>query len=588
MAITAGSREASGQLGELAGIEVRAWNEIHDVLSKLAPQRERGEDPALLEHAARGIAFITFEYGIDGVSIEIAKYAACLESLLERIAETPTIHCIGGHFSPSADHVLLPRWQRHVISNANGWSKWNGGKHFARLFYQDMPSGGTASSEMAGEIWRQAAGLAAELVRYVATHEIGLLVPVNVNSNPGNPALALALVLASELTDLPVLNSNHDFYWESGKPAHQRTEHEEPGPRDHFFRNQANTGFFTLLERIYPWNGDRWLQLVINSVQRDTLLARHRFPESEVIELGTFIEDDFFVPCDREMRRALRQRLSRILARSEQTKAVTGIESFASCLDEWMLDQVPTLCGAEVNQGCDLNNEHALWFLQPTRVLTRKRVERDWELIATLLDYDPFLTAFEENPETTLTLHVTGPVPLEHKQSLLRLVDAYRGTLDAVPPAIRGRLFQFFSVGQLGHSAFEERDRQSLAVADLYRLSDLILLPSATEGRGLPILESAAAGRPLVCSRYEPRDVFADVMGESLTPSLRIHYAALPEQRINTALLQEITDMVFLPTCDGGRSRHNRRAVAARFGMRDVTNTFAEALRKLRKGSAAG
>lgn len=586
MAVGSQSSQTDARLREFADLEVRSWHDIHDALNELPPAGRSVEHPALIERAARGIAFLTFAYGIDGVSMEIAKYAACLETLLGRVGSTPTIHCIGGHFSASAAHVLLPRWHRHVIQEANGWSKWHGGRYFERLFRADMPAGSEASAEMAGEIWRQAVGFARELVHYLTSREVGLLLPVNVNSNPGNPALALAVVLASELMDLPVLNSNHDFYWESGKPDGQRSEGEKPGTRDHFFRNHANTGFFTLLERIFPWNGERWLQLVINGVQQDTLLARHRFPETKVIELGTFIEDDFFVPCGRERRRDLRTRLSRILGRGGLGTRLTRLDSFAEQLDDWMLDQVPVVCAAGDDARCAAGDEHALWFLQPTRVLTRKRIERDWELIRTLLEYGPFRTAFEANPEATLTLHVTGPVPLEHRDDLRLILDAYRRTLEAVAPALRPRLFQLFSAGHLGHSSFQEHSPHNLTVADLYHLSDLVLLPSATEGRGLPILESAAAGRPLVCSRYEPREVFADVIGEALAPDLRIHYAALPEEHINTALLQEVTDMVFLPENDGGRRLHNRRALAGRYGMRDVVHTFADSLNRLKRGSA--
>ena len=38
--------------------------------------------------------------------------------------------------------------------------------------------------------------------------------------------------------------------------------------------------------------------------------------------------------------------------------------------------------------------------------------------------------------------------------------------------------------------------------------------------------------------------------------------------------LQEITDLVFLPAVAAGLRLHNRRAVAARYGMRELTHTL--------------
>ena len=87
------------------------------------------------------------------------------------------------------------------------------------------------------------------------------------NSNPGNVAYALAIVLATEVTGCAVINNNHDFYWEGGKAGCKRNPGEEPGPRDHFFRNHDNEEFFSFLQRIFPWNGRNWVQANINPVQ---------------------------------------------------------------------------------------------------------------------------------------------------------------------------------------------------------------------------------------------------------------------------------------------------------------------------------
>ena len=48
-----------------------------------------------------------------------------------------------------------------------------------------------------------------------------------------------------------------------------------------------------------------------------------------------------------------------------------------------------------------------------------------------------------------------------------------------------------------------------------------------------------------------------------------------------TALLQQITDAIFLPTLQAERVRHNRRAMASRYSMRDLTQEFEETLTAL-------
>ena len=210
--------------------------------------------------------------------------------------------------------------------------------------------------------------------------------------------------------------------------------------------------------------------------------------------------------------------------------------------------------------------------------IPRKRIPRDWDLIETLLAYAPFRLMFEDNPDLTLTLHISGPVPAEHTEDLREVVDGFRRVLETVPPFIARRLFLAMSAGKLGHSTFQGRGLDHLSIADLYHLADLVLLPSSTEGRGLPILEAAAAGLPVVCSRYHPREVFEALIGRKLKKKRRIRYTRFPGGRFPTDLLQEITDRVFLHDASSEMRVHNRCAVAARYSMREVTHTFATAI----------
>jgi len=202
------------------------WQDISNILLNLekgAPPNNDLNQGNYWEILHNGVAFWTFDFGIDGVSIEIAKYALCLQEILE--SDKTEVHFIAGDFHPQADNVLKPEWKRHRIERVNGWDKWDQGKWFDHLFYQDMKESSQISQKMAVEVWNQTVEMAGKLGHYVAENNISLLIPVNVNSNPGNLATGLCTILVSELMGLYVLNSNHDFYWEGGKPAAER----EPG-----------------------------------------------------------------------------------------------------------------------------------------------------------------------------------------------------------------------------------------------------------------------------------------------------------------------------------------------------------------------
>ena len=64
--------------------------------------RKRGWSSLRIERdVAAGVGFVTFDLWVDGVSVEIAKYAEALRLLLG----DPKIHYIAGHFEETCDVV---------------------------------------------------------------------------------------------------------------------------------------------------------------------------------------------------------------------------------------------------------------------------------------------------------------------------------------------------------------------------------------------------------------------------------------------------------------------------------------------------
>ncbi len=129
--------------------------------------------------------------------------------------------------------------------------------------------------------------------------------------------------------------------------------------------------------------------------------------------------------------------------------------------------------------------------LLPARITPRKNVELALRVVAAM--------RAEGRPAAGLV--VTGPVD-PHESGASRYLDALvalRRDLGLVGTAI-------FLVEELADPAAEA------LVHDLYRLADLLLLPSRDEGFGIPILEAAAHRLPIVCSDLQ---VLRDLAGDA-------------------------------------------------------------------------
>ena len=568
---------------KLNSVDPRSWEDIDRVLSEIrqsSPPLQTSGLPEFLESLRKGIAFVTYDYGIDGVSIEISKYAQSLQDILSNGQKTDIVF-IGGDFFPQADSVLKPEWKRFRIEGFNGWAKWDGGKWFAKLFYEELPEDSRASNLLATEIWKQAITLSEKLGRIIVENDIHLLFPVNVSSNPGNLAVGLCIVLVSEAMEMFVLNSNHDFYWESGKPALLRKPGEAPGPRDHFFRNIHNRSFFSFFEKLYPWNGRRWMQVNINRLQSSRLIEQHGFPQSRVCEISTSLSDEYFREYNHEHIKSVRLRMAHILSNGQSVIHPIPIHQHLADLNAWMSEQKPLVIATREGLSLDITSDLIIYLLQPTRVIARKRIQKDCQLIGALLHFPPFLNKFKNNPQRKIVLHITGPTPIEHQADLEivlhALVDVYTG----VPESISDRIFLAFSVGNEEHPCFPEKGFRRMSIEDIYRLATAVLFPSETEGRGLPIGESAASEIPIICSRYSPEDVFADVVGENLPKEEQILYTLFPEEGFPESFLSETTELLLHPERNQERIAHNKKAARFRYGREVMKKIFMAILSEL-------
>lgn len=564
------------------------WTEIDAFLQTIGKEKEdnsRNTPDDYLEILGKGIGFITYDYGIDGVSIEIRKYADCLERIFAKRRINLPLHFIGGDFYETANILLKPEWKRFQIDGMNGWSKWDSGTWFSKLYYEDMPEGSDASKEMAVEMWKQAVGFAEKLGNYLVENNIHCLIPVNIPTNPGNFAIGLALIIVTECLDIAVISSNHDFYWEGGKAPSEKEPGEGPGVRDFFFKNKNNKLFFSLFKKMYPWNGTKWLQVNINSRQSRKLIDTFGFKTNQIFELGTAVSDEFFKPFSSEDQKLYRTKMAYILSDGFPKIKPVSVKNHLNTLEFWMQNQKPVACGFVDGLELDPSTNKTIYCLQPTRVITRKRIEMNFHLLKALMHQDSFKSVFESDLEFQFVVHISGPTPIEHQADLETVLNAYINMCESIPESSAKRIFIAFSVGTENHPSFAENNLEPLSIEQIYRMATVILFPSETEGRGLPIVESSACGVPIICSKFKPLEVFEEVIGEHLPEKERIRYLFFPEPgaAMESDYLDEVTDLLIDKKKRSEWIQHNKEAVHNRYSNEKIALKFEQFIQVLGK-----
>ncbi len=565
--------------------DIHKWQDISafiDQVSNESPELVHYSKNDFYDLCGKGIGFITYDFGIDGVSIEIFKYAEAMEKIFSDKDIHVPLHFIGGDFHEKADVVLKPQWRRFQIDNMNGWNKWGDGSSYASLYLEDMPEDSAKSDATARDMWRQASEFAKKLGAYLEQNEIAFLVPVNIPTNPGNFAIMLAITIVTEALGTYVLSSNHDFYWEGGKPASERTPEEPPGVRDHFFRNCENKPFWNLFTRLYPWDGKRWIQVNINNPQVETLIQKFGFNKNKVSELGTSISESFFRRASRLFIKSVRTRMTLILSGGKEKITTKCAQDHLGDLDAWMDNQTPLMLSYKGGEQVDLNQDKTLYCLQPTRVVGRKRIEMDLQMLKALFHYPHFADEFREHMNYQMVLHITGPTPIEHREDLETVIKAYIDLCKSVDENIANRIYLAFSVGNDCHPVFEEYGYKALSIEDIYHLATVILFPSETEGRGLPIIESSAGGIPIICSQYYPETVFEDVVGADLPDEEQIKYILFPEEGFSESFLKTVQQLLLDSDKFKSLKEHNRKAVHLRYSTEMIRRKFKGFLEVLR------
>ncbi len=518
--------------------------------------------------------FLSFYYSIDGVTIEIDKYTTAIK----RFLPDTKFHYISGEFFEEAREVLPSNANIFEIPEMKSFDKWDLYKDF---FFTKLQRGSKEYNKLIIDFWEQTKTITEKLGKYIEKNNIKILYLLNTNSNPGNVALSLSTVLISEFMGIPIINNNHDFYWEGGNSEiNKKIKRLSNGPRDFFFQNSHIGEFFSQIEVLFPWEARNWVSVNINNEQSKHLIRINGHNPSNICEIGTAIDIDKYQKISKRQKIDAFIQFNKIFSDYSDTLMSYSVDDILKGKLVSENNVHPILMGYKTET---INNflQKNIVFLQPTRVVERKRIEIGLKLIKKLFDKEEFINRFSETKDLKLTLLVTGPIPSGQFAYFNKLTAEFKEIINKINPDFRNRVFLGFLFSELDKEHFKKQFKNPIGLPELYNIASLVLLPSETEGRGLPIIEATATGVPIFCNRYTPEVVYSEVIGEHLSDSERLKVIEFKRNKITNKHLQAIIDRVFFPQQFINEVTHNKNVVETRYSLNSLEQNMKDIFVKL-------
>jgi len=525
--------------------------------------------------AKNAMAICTFEYGTDGVSQEISKYTRVFKSIFKGVQ----IHYIGGKFSPKGEHLIPEDVKRFKPNGFESFDDWKLYKHF---FFKKLERGGKKYNDLIIDFWKEVLYITETLGTYIDNENIKLLYLVNTNSNPGNISFALSAVFISEYLGIPVINNNHDFYWEGGhSKIEQKVKGFKPGPRDHFFKNYHLGEVFSIIEMLYPWESRSWLSLNINHRQCSNLINDEGHNPANVVQIGTAVDDKKYqFNRDKKRTNQIFKQLNSLFSHNKGHVSVQPISKLLATPEFNKDDLQPFITGVNGRTKYTIDS-NSIILLQPTRIITRKRIEVTFTLLYKLFKDEEFYEFFDSNDDLNILLIISGPIATGHLDYFNEILKRYEKLIKDVDTSYRHKIFLGFLFHEFDKLTYKKRFKRPIGIGDLFSIAKLIVLPSETEGRGLPIIEAAACGIPIFCRRYQPEEVYSHVIGEHLRPELRLKNIDFKDPQLNKNIVESVKQYLFSPISFAINREHNRYVIEKRYSFEALTDELEHIIYKL-------
>ena len=554
--------------------DIKTWFDLGLFIDKVRDKPSKaeflgGHDDYIKHVENGGIGLISFYFTIDGITVEANKYNRVLKNIFPKTK----IHYIAGDIKPEASDLIDSPYQKEIkeMDGFDNWSLYN------KFFHEKLERGSNSYNQLIAEFWEETLTITEKLGRYIEENRINLLYTINVCSNPGNVSLTLAIVLISEYLGIPVINNNHDFYWEGGnREVDIKTKRLKSGPRDFFFTNSHVGEFFSIIEVLFPWERKSWMTVSINQIQYEHTIHVNGHNPANAAKIGTAIDIKSNLNVSKRSIISAFKQVASILSNNKKNVTVHA----ASKHIKSDRAKKPILLGYKKITDLDFVSNNVV-FLQPTRVISRKSIELNFRLISNLILRQQFRQKFYDNPGLKITLLVSGPIPLGQKDYYQELLFDFSLFLNSLPEEFKSKVFLGFLFSAFDKDEYKQKYNSPIDIWQLYRISSLILLPSQTEGRGLPILEAAASGTPVFCRKYEPRAVYEEVIGTHLDEKNRLRVLEFKGDKFTKKLLLKIIDKVFYPQNNLVDIAHNINVIENRFSYKVLEENMFEVVKTL-------
>ena len=559
--------------------KIKTWFDLGIFLDKLQQRRisfaQKPKDfqkfSSFSKFLSNGsFAFITYGLGVDGVSTEICHHIRAFRRIFRRSFKACLIV---GDFNDEAEVLKRERSKIPVykIQEAAGFEKW--GEPYQFLYFHKLKRGGRIYNLLPALIWKQSLAIIEKMLNIIEKENIRCLVLSNVASNPGNLSLTLATVILSEIFGIPVVNINHDFYWEGGKNPSDRRKGEVPGVRDHFFTNADLGEFFSIIKLLFPWRSPFWTQVNISRLQSKVLIEEEGLNPNNVTEIGTTIDAKKFKSLTFLQKEKAYYKLNFLL--SSLYKKPVVFEPGDSQINHQAREEKPFIIGWR--KKVKFSPTTTLLFLQPTRIIERKQIEKNFVVLKKLVEDREFKKYLIRKKKKVLLL-ITGPIASGHFDYFQKIKREIINFYQQLTPDLKKRFFVGFKFGKDSNENFLTEGLKELGIGELYGIADLVFLLSQTEGRGLPIIESAAAGVPLVVNPFSPYQTYKEV-----TSGLKVFAWQDNDQN----LVRELVPFIISKEKRNQLLKVNRKTVNARFTFKALKEQFIYILEKLWQQSAS-
>ncbi|MCK4921056.1 MAG: phosphodiester glycosidase family protein, partial [Bacteroidales bacterium] len=322
------------------------------------------------------------------------------------------------------------------------------------------------------------------------------------------------------------------------------------------------------------------MNLNINKSQSKHLIKKNGINPANVTEIGTAVDTKEYINIDKRKKINAFIQFEKILSRYKEKLITYSVEDV---INNQLVDpnnSKPILVGGKTKSIENFTSENII-FLQPTRIISRKRIEVGFRILLKILEEKNFRERILKTKNLKITILVTGPIAAGHYDYFHKLLERFQILLQSIDEKIRRKIFLAFIFSELDLESFKNRYKQPIGIPELYNIASLILLPSKTEGRGLPIIEATACGTPIFCRRYIPENVYSDVIGEHLQEKDRLKVIEYDGKTLKRKTIESIIERVLFPHKFTDEILHNRKVVIKRYSLQSLSNNMKDVLYRL-------